>query len=150
MNDVKAAASVTDAAGNLSLTQAWVTRDIGFIADAGDNVLRGGAGNDRLVGGKGNNTLDGGEGIDLAVFTGAVTDFTFHLQTVNGVAQTVATNKHTGAVNTLTGVELVAIGSKYYGTDVNKLPAPGVETELSSILVEYTEAQVQLIGVSLV
>ena len=150
VNDVKAAASVTDAAGNLSLTQTWVTRDIGFMSDAGDNVLRGGAGNDRLVGGKGNNTLDGGDGMDLAVFTGAATDFTFHLQAVNGVVQTVATNKHTGAVNTLIGVELLEIGSKYYGTDVQKLPALGVETELSSVLVEYTEAQVQLIGVSLV
>ena len=148
--DDKAAAPVTDALGNLSLAQSLVTRDIGFLSGAGNDVLRGGAGNDRLVGGPGNNLLDGGEGIDLFVTGGAVKDYTFHTELVSGVEQFVVTNKNTGAVNTLINMELAQIGGKYYGWDATKMPAEvGAEAELASIAVEYTDAALQLMGVTL-
>ncbi len=44
---------------------------------AGDDTLFGGTGDDWLSGGTGNDTLDGGGGRDTAVFTGAVTEYSF-------------------------------------------------------------------------
>ena len=48
-----------------------------LTGDTNVNVLEGGAGNDTLTGGGGNDTLDGGAGTDLAIFTGAKSDYTF-------------------------------------------------------------------------
>lgn len=49
----------------------------------GNDTLLGGEGNDQLTGGKGSDTLDGGNGMDVAIFTGARSDY--QVVTVNGV-----------------------------------------------------------------
>ena len=58
--------NVTGGGGNDTLT-----------GNAANNVLIGGAGNDTLTGGAGNDTLTGGAGNDVAVFDGALQNFTF-------------------------------------------------------------------------
>lgn len=50
--------------------------DLLFGGD-GDDTLNGGTGADSVLGGAGNDLLFGGEGSDTAVFSGAVTDYTF-------------------------------------------------------------------------
>ena len=42
---------------------------------AGDDSLDGGKGNDLLKGGRGNDTLDGGDGVDVALFSGRLSDY---------------------------------------------------------------------------
>ncbi len=50
-----------------------------LAGDAGANILLGLGGNDILIGRGGNDTLDGGDGTDVAVFTGAIGNYTFTL-----------------------------------------------------------------------
>lgn len=52
---------------------------------AGADGLRGGLGNDTLVGGSGNDTLDGGDGLDVAIYSGARSDYLIRLNTSTGV-----------------------------------------------------------------
>jgi Ca2+-binding RTX toxin-like protein len=51
---------------------------------AGNDTIDGGAGNDVLNGGVGNDTLSGGDGIDIAVFSGLRSAYTFGAGTVTG------------------------------------------------------------------
>ena len=47
-----------------------------FSGGAGNDIISGGAGKDLLEGGAGNDKLNGGNGSDLAIFSGAMADYT--------------------------------------------------------------------------
>ena len=127
------------AQGQLSLAQAYDSAEIGWDADTGNDVLRGGAGNDRLVGGRGNDLLDGGTGTDRAVFMGRPEDLSVHSALVNGVAALVVTNHGSGEVDTLIGIEQWEFGGHVYGpTPAMATLVAGQEYELGSLLVELT------------
>ena len=135
--DARNKATITDASGSLNLTQPYITSELGWSSDAGNDTLRGGAGIDRLVGGRGSDLLDGGEGTDTAVFTGSVRDYHFHKTTVNGVAQVVMSSLFSADVDTLISIEHWEIGSKTY-TAAAALAglADNVERPLGDFLVE--------------
>ncbi len=127
----------TDGQGNLNLAQPLVTSELGWNADAGNDVLRGGEGDDRLVGGRGSDVLDGGAGVDTAVFTGNVRDYHFHKATVNGVAQLVMQSYGGTDVDTLISIERWEIGSKTYAADSALAALPdNVDKPLADFLVE--------------
>ena len=48
-----------------------------LVGGAGVDTLTGGGGNDTLTGGGANDTLDGGEGLDIAVYAGASSDYSW-------------------------------------------------------------------------
>jgi hypothetical protein len=135
--DARATAAITDTSGHLNLAQPYDSGELGWQEGSGDDRLFGEAGNDRLVGGGGNDWLDGGSGTDTAVFTGAVTDFSLHTQTVDGVAQIVLRNLLSGEVDTLVGIEQLEVGAHLYtlSAAVSALPALQ-ETALADVVVE--------------
>jgi len=55
---------LSDANGNLQLTQNLLIGEIGMSLGAGNDTLYGGSGDDVLVGGYGHNVIDGGAGTD--------------------------------------------------------------------------------------
>ena len=78
----------------------WLT------GNEGSNVLLGGSGNDSLTGGGGNDTLDGGAGSDdVAFLNGYFSDFVVARPSASDVR---LTNRYTGEVTTLRGVEWVS------------------------------------------
>ena len=108
-----------------------------LTGDANANVLNGGNGNDTLIGGGGNDTLIGGVGTDTAVFSGAVTDYSFSL--VGG--NLVVTDNRVGSpdgVDTLVGVERARFAPQIdpaaytlrIGTDGDNTFAAGAPPEL--------------------
>lgn len=50
-----------------------------IVGGRGNDILIGGAGDDILIGGAGNNDIDGGSGLDLAIVSGNVADWSFSL-----------------------------------------------------------------------
>ena len=120
---------------------------MGIAGNSGDDQLYGGAGNDRLVGGDGNNLLYGGDGIDVAVFAGTLADYRVAL-TADGQLQ--IKRAATGETDTLVEVELLQIGSRYYGlaADNPGLEA-GQEAALAPFMVELTGQHVAAMGVTL-
>jgi Ca2+-binding RTX toxin-like protein len=76
----------------------------------GNDVLDGGAGNDFLMGGGGNDTLTGGFGNDIAVFSGALEDYT--ISTAGGVVTITDNNTSDGddGTDTITSVEIAQFG----------------------------------------
>jgi hypothetical protein len=135
--DARATAAITDASGHVNLAQPFDSGELGWQAGSGDDRLFGDAGNDRLVGGGGNDWLDGGSGIDTAVYTGAITDFSVHTQTVDGVLQVVLRNLGSGEIDTLVGIERLEIGAHLYtlSDNLSQLP-PLQDTALSTVVVE--------------
>jgi len=82
----------------------------------GNDTLNGLGGNDTLTGGAGSDTVDGGAGTgDVATFTGVLADYAFTYVTdpVTGevLGFDTVTNIATGDVDTLTGIEVVTIGT---------------------------------------
>lgn len=75
--------------------------------------LLGGVGNDILIGTGGNNTIDGGTGTDMAVFTGRLADYDIS----PFGTEIFVTNRATGAMSTLRGIELLEIGGQVYNLD---------------------------------
>ena len=128
---------ITDAQGQLSLTLPYTTSELGWDADAGNDVLRGGDGDDRLVGGRGSDRLDGGAGLDTAVFTGSIHDYEVRKTTVDGVTQLLMQVHGSTEADTLVGIERWQIGSKTYeaGSALAAL-AEGVSQPLADVLVE--------------
>lgn len=87
-----------------------------FNGTPGDDVISGGGGNDTIAGGNGSDTIDGGEGTgDVATFAGAIADYsiTYVTDPETGAVIGFDTVTHiaTGAVDTLTGIESVTIGT---------------------------------------
>ncbi|MBJ6128213.1 M10 family metallopeptidase C-terminal domain-containing protein [Microvirga splendida] len=82
-----------------------------FIGNTAANRLVGNGGNDTLQGGGGNDTLDGGAGHDMAVFSGASTDYT---RTNNPDGTVSFTDKQAGrdGTDTLKDVRLVKFSDK--------------------------------------
>ncbi|MGE0330208.1 MAG: Ig-like domain-containing protein, partial [Ramlibacter sp.] len=144
------ARTVTDAAGNLNLTQVYLSAEAGWSPGSGDDVLRGGEGNDRLVGGSGSDTLDGGAGIDLGVYVGSVIDYVVQKITTGGVTQMRMTNVHSGDQDLLSGVEYLQIGSRYFdAARALDALAEGQSQALAAVTVELTGQQLQAQGVTL-
>ncbi len=86
-----------------------------LIGNVGDNALTGNGGDDTLTGGAGDDALHGGGGLDVAVYSGAIGDYT--LSTVAGVT-TVHDGRGVGdGTDTLDGVEYLKIGGLLYNTD---------------------------------
>jgi len=73
---------------------------------AGNDSLDGGAGNDSLAGGVGNDLLDGGAGIDTATYAGALSCYSFSLNSGNQftITNTDLTSGNDGT-DTLTNIE---------------------------------------------
>jgi Ca2+-binding RTX toxin-like protein len=145
----QATGRITDAQGQLALAQGLTLGETGWnsgTADTGNDTLRGGSGNDVLVGGRGNDLLDGGVGSDLAIFSGYVGDYTLRLQTVQGQLQVQMTQRGSGEVDTLIGVEYVKIGTHYYAPGGTALPAEGQDVAATSVLREIPATEVVLIG----
>lgn len=83
-----------------------------LVGNAGDDKLAGGAGNDLLVGGSGNDQIDGGDGIDVAKFSGNMSDYRFDR---NADGQFTVTDLRAGSpdgVDRLVDVEVVAFADK--------------------------------------
>ena len=68
---------------------------------SGNDRINGGNGNDQIWGGKGNDTINGGAGYDTAHFAGKACDYDVSCK--DGV--TTVTNKGSGEVDTLRGIE---------------------------------------------
>jgi Ca2+-binding RTX toxin-like protein len=90
--------------------------------DAGADTLVGMTGNDTLFGGDGNDvvaglwdddSLDGGDGTDTAVFTGAVTDYSFDYDPSGALIVTDLTAGRDGT-DTISGFEYVEFGGVTY------------------------------------
>jgi Ca2+-binding RTX toxin-like protein len=80
----------------------------------GDNdLLFGGDGNDTLQGDAGNDSLSGGDGIDHAVFTGAVTDYSFALGSAGELIVTDSVTARDGQ-DTLEGFEYITFNGVTY------------------------------------
>ena len=132
-------APITDGQGQLSLAQPYTSGEIGWDADTGADVLRGGDGDDRLVGGRGNDVMDGGDGTDRAVFIGRPEDLTVHATVVNGQPAFVVSGRFGGDVDTLISIEQWEIGNKVYAPSAAMANlVPGQEYELAGLLVELT------------
>jgi len=114
-----------DNEGNLNLTQALVTGEVGWSEDIGSDILRGGAGDDILIGGRGSDILDGGSGMDIAQQIGNATYYNF-LVNHNGQLQlsTIGTNED----DILLGIETVVFGDQELSTDASNLAAPTLKT----------------------
>ncbi len=137
-------------AGELTLVKDLVTSETGRNqGNAGNDTLLGGAGNDRLIGGGGNNFLDGGDGTDVAVYTGALGDFSFQVRELNGVKQMVLTTLHTGDVDVLQNIELLKVGGNYFqlSSAIAALPSD-VDHALNNYVVELTAQQVQALDLA--
>ena len=92
----------------------------------GDDTIKGGAGNDTITGNvrtavrDGDDTIDGGDGMDIAIFDGNQSEYTFG-SSADGLTVTVM-DTSTNDVDTLTGVEILRfadgdIGVSRDGTD---------------------------------
>jgi len=75
-------------------------------------TLDGQGGNDRLDGGSGNDTLKGGAGVDIAIFSGAFSDYSI-VQGSSGDATIADTVANRDGMDVLTGVELLEFGDRY-------------------------------------
>ncbi len=131
-----ARAHLGDAAGNLPLALPWNGGEMGWAADSGDDVLRGGDGNDRLIGGGGNDLLDGGAGVDTAVWLGGIADFQIRKVMIGGL-QTLEWNGPGGERDTLIDIEHFQIGSHTYeaGPALAQLPV-GELRPAADVLIE--------------
>ena len=111
----------------LRLTQNTTLSEAGWGADSGADTLLGGAGNDVLIGGSGNDILDGGQGTDMAVFVGAVQNFSLKLRAstasdaVAGQQEVVLRYNLSGEEDILRSVELVQIGGQAYRLELQGL-----------------------------
>jgi len=85
----------------------------------------------------------------MAVYSGRITDYSFHQQMVSGVLQTIVTNRYTGEVDTLIGIEYGQVGSKYYGLGMNAqgLPPLGQEVAMADYVMEFSRADIALMGI---
>src|SRR5262249_13064396 len=71
---------------------------------AGADHLNGGGGNDRLIGGSGDDSIDGGAGLDIAQFTGGISQYT--ITPIGAGSSTVQDNTaNRDGTDSLTGVE---------------------------------------------
>jgi len=76
------------------------------------NVLDGQAGNDRLTGGGGNDTLNGGTGVDIALFSGAFSEYGIVRGSSGNATITDAVVGRDGT-DALTSVELLEFSDRY-------------------------------------
>jgi serralysin len=74
------------------------------------NHLAGGGGNDLLSGNSGNDRLDGGEGTDVAVFTGAMSDYTVTFNAVTACYTVGDPNRARDGTDVVSSVELFQFG----------------------------------------
>jgi flagellin-like hook-associated protein FlgL len=81
------------------------------IGGQGDDIITGNSADNTLTGGAGDDTLGGGTGDDVAVFSGALADYT--INTVAGVT-TVIANVGTDGTDTLTSVETLNFADLSY------------------------------------
>lgn len=84
-----------------------------LVGGTGNDTLLGGDGNDTLTGGAGNDLLFGGEGSDTAVFSGAVTDYTF-ARGPNGELVVTSGPGITDGTDALSGVEFASFNGVTY------------------------------------
>ncbi len=103
--------TVLAGAGN-DTVMAGAGNDLVF-GGTGNDALFGGDGADTLDGGDGNDTLSGGAGSDTAVFTGAVTDYSFAFGAGNGLFVTDSVAGRDG-VDLLDGVEFASFNGVTY------------------------------------
>ncbi|MFN9416920.1 MAG: Ig-like domain-containing protein [Pirellula sp.] len=83
-----------------------------LVGNAGNDQIAGGEGNDLLIGGAGDDQLDGGDGIDVAKFSGNMSDYQFDR---NADGQLVVTDLRPGSpdgVDRLVDVEVLAFADK--------------------------------------
>lgn len=85
--------------------------EAGWMPEAGNNQLFGGAGNDVLIPGTGHSTIDGGAGTDVVVLMGAVSDYQLAYQPSHTLQ---LRHMSTGVLHTLQNVEWLQVGGKNY------------------------------------
>jgi hypothetical protein len=142
-------ASVTTPDGQLNLTQPWRSGEMGWGANSGNDLLRGGDGDDRLIGGGGNDALDGGAGLDTAVFFGTLAQYSIRKQAAGDGTQW-ALQGPLGEVDTLINIERLSIGGKTYAMNEAFAALPFyVDQALSGLVVEVagvSASSVDVIG----
>ena len=74
----------------------------------GDDRLDGGDGEDRLTGGRGADWLHGGAGLDVAVFTGPMTDYDIEPDLASGARRVVDRVPYRDGADTLRGIETLS------------------------------------------
>jgi Ca2+-binding RTX toxin-like protein len=109
--DARGIAELLVTAGNDTLT--WTQTAINWAGGAGNDKLTTGAFNDTLTGGLGNDTLDGGAGYDIAVFSGAIGDYTVTKQANGSYTVTDKTGSRDGT-DTLTNIEALRFSTGLY------------------------------------
>ena len=106
----------------------------------GADTLDGGDGTDTLTGGAGNDRLDGGAGTDRAVFTGAVTDYTFD-RTQDGALIVTDSVAGRDGTDTLTGIEEVTFNGVTYrlvtGDDGSNTTLQGPDDGTPSLIIAH-------------
>ena len=114
-----------DSEGNLNLTQALVTGEVGWSEGTGNDTLRGGADDDILIGGRGSDILDGGSGVDIARQIGNAADYNF---LVNDNGQLQLSTIHTNEDDILLSIETVVFGDQEFSTSASNLTVPTLKT----------------------
>jgi hypothetical protein len=140
-------AGLSNGQGGLNLAQPWRSGEMGWSADSGNDLLRGGDGDDRLIGGDGNDDLDGGSGIDTAVFGGTLALYTIRKQ-VTGDGEQWSLRGAGGEVDTLMNIERLSIGGKTYAMNEAFAVLPvDVDQSLAAVVVEVVGASAPTVDV---
>ncbi len=101
-----------------------------LVGTAGKDSIQAGAGNDSLTGGAGNDTLDGGNGIDVAVFSGARSNYQI---TNNGSSLLITDQSGSDGTDTLQNIERLHFTDKSVAFDVSG--AAGMVTKTIGVVV---------------
>jgi hypothetical protein len=140
-------AGLSNGQGGLNLAQPWRSGEMGWSADSGNDLLRGGDGDDRLIGGDGNDDLDGGSGIDTAVFGGTLALYNIRKQ-VTGDGEQWSLRGAGGEVDTLMNIERLSIGGKTYAMNEAFAVLPvDVDQSLAAVVVEVVGASAPTVDV---
>jgi VCBS repeat-containing protein len=79
-----------------------------FLGGSGDDVINAGGGSDTITGGAGNDTINGGNGADMAIYTGARSQYTINFSTpAAGQTQVIDNTPNRDGTDALTSVEIL-------------------------------------------
>jgi serralysin len=90
-----------------------------LVGGLGADKLTGGGGNDTLIGGAGADTIDGGTGTDMAVFTGASTDYSWVKNSNGSWTVTDLRSGSPDGKDTLVSIEIVQFSNGQFAPGPN-------------------------------
>lgn len=115
---------LSDADGNLQLTQNLAISEIGLSLNSGNDTLYGGSGDDVLAGGYGHNVIDGGDGVDTVHMVETLS--THHIALTKAGLISIARNDGQ-AINDLQGIEKVVFSDQTLNINFANLDAQALK-----------------------